>query len=231
MKTAMRVGLLLLCVGLVAFFSWNGSRLIVAKAAAGPANGVHEYHFENVLGTSLDMKVKAASDADADRAEEAALQEFDRENGILSAWTGDSEFARWQKTHGTAVRVSPELFEVLSLFDQWRERTGGALDASAEAAVEVWKKAASEGRKPTDAELSAAVVEMQRPHWKLDAAARTATHLDDAPIALNSFAKSYITGHAADAALRAGADGVALNVGGDIVLRGDIADKVAIANP
>ena len=201
---------------------------------AVPANvpiRAHAFHYENVLGTSLDMKIRAKSEGEANRAAAAALAEFDRENLILSAWTQESEFSRWMKTQGTAEKVSPELFEVLALFDAWKTRTRGALDASAETAVEVWKKAAAEGRTPTQAELDAAVAEMQRPHWRLDAATRTATHLDDAPIALNSFAKSYITGHAADKALAAGATGVVLNVGGDIVLRGDVTENVAIANP
>ena len=195
------------------------------------AAGLRVFHYENVLGTSLDMKLRAGSDAEADKAEAAVLAEFDRENLILSAWTPESEFSRWMKTRGTAEKVSPELFEVLALFDGWREKTGGALDASAEAAVRVWKAAAAEHRQPTDVELAAAVAVMQRPHWRLDYQARTATHLDDAPIALNSFAKSYISGHAADAALKAGATGVELNVGGDIVLRGNVTEKVAIANP
>jgi thiamine biosynthesis lipoprotein len=195
------------------------------------AAGLRVFHYENVLGTSLDMKLRAGSDADAEKAEAAVLNEFDRENLILSAWTPESEFSRWMKTRATAEKVSPELFEVLALFDGWRQKTGGALDASAEAAVRVWKAAAAEHRTPTDAELAAAVAVMQRPHWRLDYKARTATHLDDAPIALNSFAKSYISGHAAEAALKAGATGVELNVGGDIVLRGDVTEKVAIANP
>jgi len=204
---------------------------VLPLQAANSPRQIHVFHYENVLGTSLDMKVRAASDGEASRAAEAALAEFDRENKILSAWSADSEFSRWTKTHGTAEKVSPELFEVLSLFDAWKTKTDGALDASAETAVRIWKKAAAEGRTPTQSELNAAVAEMQRPHWKLDAATHTATHLDDAPIALNSFAKSYITGHAANKALAAGATGVVLNVGGDIVLRGDMTESVSIANP
>ena len=204
---------------------------VLPAVAVSAAREPRVFHYENVLGTSLEMKIQAKSDAEADRAAAAALAEFDRENKILSAWTAESEFSRWMKTRGTAERVSPELFEVLALFDAWRVKTDGALDASAETAVRVWKQAAAEGRTPTKPELSAAVAEMQRPHWRLDAAARTATHLDDAPIALNSFAKSYITGHAADKALAAGATGVTLNVGGDIVLRGNVTDSVAIADP
>jgi thiamine biosynthesis lipoprotein ApbE len=123
------------------------------------------------------------------------------------------------------------LLDVLSLFDAWRRQTGGALDASAETAVRVWKQAEADHREPTSEELAAAVRTMQQAHWKLDRAAGTATHLDDAPIALNSFAKSYIADRAASAALAAGASGISLNLGGDIVLRGTLTEQVAIANP
>ena len=91
----------------------------------------------------------------------------------------------------------------LSLFDKWRGLTDGALDASAETITRVWKRAAAENRIPSQAELDAAVASVRRVHWKLDAVNRTATHTSDAPLAMNSFVKSYIAGHAADAALSA----------------------------
>src|ERR1019366_9227608 len=57
--------------------------------------------------------------------------------------------------------------------------------------------------------------------WTLDRAAHTATHLDRAGIALNSFAKSYIAGRAADAALAVrSVSSVVVNIGGDLVVRG-----------
>ena len=202
-----------------------------ALLAQSPVNGVYTRQYENVLGTSLEMKLRAPDLTTEQRAEAAALAEIDRENNILSAWQPTSEFSLWLKTHETPVRVSPELLDVLSLFDGWRQQTGGALDASAETAVRVWKTAEADHRQPTAKELSAAVNSMQQPHWKLDRTAGTATHLDDAPIALNSFAKSFITGHAASAALAAGATGVSLNMGGDIVLRGSLTQKIAVANP
>src|SRR6185437_13821200 len=146
--------------------------------------------YENVLGTSLELKIGARNAAEADRAAAAARREIGREAAILSAWDRSSEFSRWDASPGRPTRVSPELFETLALFDQWRERTGGALDASAEAAVRVWKRAAAENRTPAPAELAAAVTEMKQAHWSLDPAARTATRLDQTPIALNSFAKS-----------------------------------------
>lgn len=199
--------------------------------AQSPVNGIYTRQYENVLGTSLEIKLRAPDAATEQKAEAAVLAEIDRENAILSAWQPNSEFSVWLKTRNTPVKVSPELLDVLSLFDGWRQQTGGALDASAETAVRVWKSAEADQRTPTAQELSAAVATMQQPHWKLDRAAGTATHLDDAPIALNSFAKSYITGHAASAALAAGATGVSLNMGGDIVLRGSLTQKIAVANP
>lgn len=130
------------------------------------------------------------------------------------------------------MRVSPELFEVLGLFDKWRERTDGALDAPAEAITRVWQAAAAEKRLPAQAELNAAVASVQKAHWKLDPVNRTATHLSETPLAMNSFVKSYIVGHSADAALRvAGVRGVVVNIGGDLVVRGDWIEPVDIANP
>ncbi len=193
--------------------------------------GTRVFHHENVLGTSLELKLRVADGAQAVKAESAVLAEIDRCDRILSAWRADSEFSRWTRTQGTAEPVSAELMDVLYLFDGWRQQTGGALDASAESATRLWQQAALTGKAPTAAERAAVVRTMQAPHWTLDRVAGTATHLDDAPLALNSFAKSYIAGRAAEAALSAGAKGVLLNIGGDLVMRGDWTERVAIADP
>ena len=210
--------------------------LLAALTAGGSSDAPHGrpfiFNYENVLGTSLELKIDAGDYTAADRADAAARREIERETGILSAWDSQSEFNRWAASIGQPVRVSPELFETLALFDVWRDRTGGALDASAETIVRVWKKAEREGREPSRAELVAAVNDVRRPHWKLDGAAHTAAHLDHAPIALNSFAKSYIAGHAAGAALAvSGVSSVVVNIGGDLVVRGPRSEAVDIADP
>ena len=193
--------------------------------------GTWTFHHEHVLGTSLEVKVRASSFADARRAEAAALTEIDRQDGILSAWRGDSEFSRWAATRFEAVPVSPELFAVLAGFEHWRDRTGGALDASAESAVRLWRRAAAEGSQPSEVEIAETKEAMAQPHWQLDAVHGTATRLTDVPLALASFAKSYVSGHAADAAMHSGASGMMLNVGGDVVVRGMMRQIVEIADP
>lgn len=203
--------------------------------AAGMPNGrerLHTFHHENVLGTSLEIKIATTAPADAAKAESAALAEIDRLAKILSTYDPQSEVSRWARTSGQPVRVSPELFEVLGLFDQWRARTGGALDASAEVVSRVWKQAAAQGRTPAQAEMAAAVASVQRRHWRLDAAARAATHESDAALALNSFTKSYIVNRAAEAALASdNVRGVVVNIGGDLVVRGAWSEAVDIADP
>ena len=190
------------------------------------------FHYENVLGTSLEIRVAASSTGQAEKADQSVLGAIDRESRILSSWDPQSEFSKWFRTMGEPVHVSPELFEVLSLFDKWRGLTHGALDASAENITRVWKRAAAENRLPTQAELNAAVAGVRRVHWKLDAASGTATHTSDVPLAMNSFVKSFIAGRSAEAALRAsGAQGLVVNIGGDLVVRGEWSEPVDVADP
>jgi thiamine biosynthesis lipoprotein ApbE len=193
--------------------------------------GIWSYHQEHVLGTSLEFSVSAASQAEADRAEAMVLAVFDHDDAVLSTWRTDSEVSRWAKTSLEPVAVSPELFDILAAFDSWRERTDGALDASVEAATRLWQNTTAEGRIPSDHEIAVAVEAMQQPHWSLDRKHRTATRLSGVPLALASFTKSYISSRAANAALKAGATGVMLNVGGDVIVRGNLTQLVAVADP
>ena len=207
----------------------------IAKPEGNPkSKKMHLFisHYENVLGTSMEIKVSAPSSSEDAKAETAALQEIDRLSRILSGYDPSSEFSHWLKSSGEAVRVSKELFEVLSLFDDWRSRTNGAMDASAEVINKLWKQAASNQRAPSQAELDLAIREVQQKHWMLNSPAQTATHLDNAPLMLNSFTKSYIIRHAAEAAMATGqVDAVIVNIGGDLIVLGNIHENVSVSNP
>jgi thiamine biosynthesis lipoprotein ApbE len=209
---------------------------LVVAAAAAVAIHAHvqpfPFHYENVLGTSMDVTVVAHTRDQAAAAAAIVLARIDGDANILSGYDARSEFSRWFRTVGEPVRVSPELYEVLTLFDAWRQRTGGALDASAQAVSAIWTQAARAGQLPSDAAIAQAVSDVRRPHWRLDPAARSATHLDSTPLILNSFTKSYII----DRAVRAGLDskgvrGVVVNIGGDLVTRGAWTERVGITDP
>ena len=210
---------------------------LIASSFGAPTNlpgarRFYTFQHENVLGTAFELKVQAGTEAAAQLAETAALNQIEREAKILSGYDSTSEFSRWTRTRGQAVPVSPELFEVLAMYDRWRTQTNGALDAAAEAIGRVWKAAATAGRLPTTSELQAAVAAVHQPHWRLDPAARTATHLTATPLMLNSFTKSYIIGHAADAVMHTpNVTAAIVNIGGDLVVRGAWTEQINLADP
>jgi thiamine biosynthesis lipoprotein ApbE len=205
-----------------------GAALLTVRPRAQP----YTFHYENVLGTSMDLTVLAGSEEAAKAGEAAALRQIDHDARILSGYDRASEFSRWFQTRGAAAPISPELFDVLGLFDTWRARTGGALDASAERVSRVWKAAAVGRQLPSDADLAMAVHDVRQRHWILDPVARTATHVTDTPLILNSFTKSYIVDRAARAVLATPSiRGVVVNVGGDMVVRGDWTETVRVTDP
>jgi FAD:protein FMN transferase len=210
--------------------------LALASAAyrlrAVPDSRIHVSHFESVMGTSLEIKVESRSNLAAHHAEEAVLAEIARLSKILSGYDADSEFSRWFRSSAVPIKVSPELIEVMTAFDDWRTRTSGALDPSAEAFSGLWKQAAVEGRLPGAAELQVALNRVHQRHWIVNPVSSTATHTSDVPLVLNSFTKSYIVDRAAREAIRIpGVNGVLINSGGDVVVRGNWTQTVGIADP
>jgi thiamine biosynthesis lipoprotein len=206
--------------------------MAVGTAPVWPGPTMFAKSYEGVMGTSLDLKIVATSAGAAARAEAAVLAEIDRESRILSGYDSTSEFRRWTTTIDTPVAVSPELFDVLQRFDAWRTRTAGALDASAETVSLVWKAAEAAGRMPSTDDLTAAVNAGHHAHWRLNMADHTATHLDAAPLVLNSFTKSYIVDRAAARGLAVpGVRGLVVNAGGDLVTRGDWSETVDVTDP
>lgn len=189
-------------------------------------------HYENVLGTSMELKISATSQKQALLAEAAALTEIDRLNKVLSSYDVNSEFSLWMKTFNQPVHVSKDLFTVLSLFDQWRMQTNGALNASAEVISKLWKQSATAGHIPTQEDISNAILQVKQTHWILNTTDQSATHLSNAPLRLNSFAKSYIIQSATNAAMSAAKiSGILVNIGGDMVITGDMNEPVQISDP
>ena len=189
-------------------------------------------HFENVLGTSMEIKIQTFTVNQQSIVEKAVIKEITRLSKILSTYDATSEFSKWMNTYQRAVPVSKELFEVLGLFDQWRIRSNGALDASAQVITKLWQNAALLQELPSAAEMKNAVSEVKKIDWQLDPVHHTATHLTNSPLVLNSFTKSYIIQHAAEVAMQIEkVQSVVVNIGGDIVVAGKSNETIQISNP
>lgn len=214
-------------------FSVIASILLLFICSAGaPVSQVYQFNYENVLGTSFELKVVASSWQLASTAERVALAEIDRLNSILSTYDPTSEVCRWQKTLNNEVSISTELFEVLILFDQWKVKSGGALNASAGIASALWKKASDNQVLPTAEELALATVAMNRPQWELNTTHRTATHLSTDPLVLSSFVKSYIINKVSEKIMSLpGVTGAVINIGGDIMVTGIQQETIRVSDP
>ncbi len=189
-------------------------------------------HYENVLGTSMVVKIFTKSEHQSLIAETAALKEISRLSNILSVYNAESEVSKWLKSYNQPIVVSEELFSVLSLFDKWRVKTNGALDASAQIINKLWKESANNGEVPNESSIIKAVADVNQIHWKLDPKANTASHTSHSPLMLNSFVKSYIIQSAVNVAMKdAKLQGIIVNIGGDMIIAGDITETVAVSNP
>lgn len=219
----------------------RGSRSIVLLAmscfcslrACGAPAEEFTFQREDVMGTSLELRL-AADDLEAARSAEArVLREIDRLSRILSGYDEASEFRRWQAGGERPVKASSELFRLLQACDDWRERSGGAFDPRVEAMSSLWTRAASQHRMPTDEETAAARAIMRSPAWRLDPAAGTILRLTACPLSLNAIAKGYIVERACEMAMREGRGvrGVLLNVGGDLRVAGELTGRVGISAP
>ena len=84
------------------------------------------YHFDHVLGTSLDISVSTSSERAANFAVEIIFAEIERLRRVFSPVDPDSELGRLNQTNGP-VSVSPDLVRVLGLYEAWNGLTNGAL--------------------------------------------------------------------------------------------------------
>ena len=208
---------------------------IIANPLNFKANKIQKTYttqYENVLGTSFELKVKAASNKQAVYAEKIALSEIARLSKILSSYNPNSEFSIWCKTQGKAVKVSPELLEVLSFYEKWNKLTKGALNPAFEIVNQIWVKAGTNQQLPTNDQLNAAVKIANEKQWTIDYNNATVTHLTNTPLVLNTFVKSFIIQKTTQKILnQTGVSNVVMNIGGDVLVQGDEVEIVQIVDP
>lgn len=111
-------------------FTSNIARKFRALRQGAGSPRARIYSYDHVLGTSLELQVRARSERSAKRAESEVLIEIDRLDNILSGWSPSSEFSRWRASQGEEPRMSPDLTEVLRRAEEWRAITDGAFNTA-----------------------------------------------------------------------------------------------------
>ncbi|MHB8283187.1 MAG: DUF2271 domain-containing protein [Caulobacteraceae bacterium] len=190
----------------------GGAALLCAPVVAHATP--FQFHYDHVLGTSLDITVLARDEASALMAATAAKREIARLDSVLSAWRPDAELARLNA--GDGGRVSPELFDVLARCEAWRQTTRGAFDCRVGGPLALWRTAQTSDVPGADAlERTLAAAQAEAP---LDPATRTVSRPTGLQFTVDGFAKGYIV----DAALKAAREatpqlaGMMIDIGGDL---------------
>ncbi|MFM7130146.1 MAG: FAD:protein FMN transferase, partial [bacterium] len=203
-----------------------------AKSADKPA----EYHFshENILGTSLDLRVAAENLNSARLAESAVLASIERQAKVYSTYDASSELSRLQQRPvGEAVRASAGLRRMLSHSQLWNERTAGAFDVRIESLSRLWSNASKTGQMPTHSEIQGVLAKIGRTQLLVDDEAETIKRTGDAPITFNAIATGTIIDEACREVLAGGYGvfGLMIDIGGDIRVAGEMESLIGVAHP
>lgn len=196
------------------------------------SSGMYVSQMDHLLGTSLDLKIASSHYGAAKKAEANLLAEVKRLSQILGSYHPNTEFNQWLSSQGEFKPVSQDLLQVLRLFDTWQEKTGGLINASSEEISRVWKSASDQKQMPDAEKIQQAVNVAQQKHWEINEAEQSVARTSQAALRLHSFAKSYVMQQAAEVALATeGVQGIVLNVGGDILVKGNGVDQISIKDP
>ncbi len=151
------------------------------------------------MGTMFRIVLYAPDTACASKAARAALARIQTLDHIMSDYDPSSELVKLSdKAGGPPVKVSADLFRVLSAGEDLAQRSGGAFDITVGPVVRLWRRARRQHELPDPARLSQARSLVGYQNLRLDLETRTAELLKPGMrLDLGAIAK----GDAADQAL------------------------------
>ncbi len=178
---------------------------------------------EGVMGTTclLIARVPLGEQEKGVKALDAAEEALRRVEAAMSVHLEDSEISRLNRAPGgTKVPLSPWTLRVLRLARSIWKCTGGAFDVTCRPLLRLWKKAAREGRLPSEEEIARA---RKASHWDLleilpGGVRKKSPSLE---LDLGGIAKGFAIDRALEAMMAAGARAGLVDVGGDLRAFGD----------
>ena len=193
---------------------------------------VHQYHFEIVLGTFLELQIESDQTLNGQNIKDNILSEIDRLANILSHYDPDTEINRWQLGQIPGTGLSPELKTVLARAEYWRHQTSGAFEVRTEHLSQLWKQAELNGRFPTAEERHQLLSTFSVAPYQLDAV-DAAENKPLVKISLDGLAKGYILDQVCESVRRKypAVNNFLINIGGDIRKLGDSTWRIDIENP
>lgn len=162
-----------------------------AAQNAGPdGQTLVRIHRDHVLGTSLDLAVRA----DAKMAEaflQAVLKEVERLDAVFSHWRQDTPVAALLRGE-TLVAAPVELIQLLQRAESLRLQTRGAFDVRIGGVVQLWREAVANGKPPASETLEAALRSMRGSSFTVDVASGSIAPMGTLHLLLDGIGKGAI---------------------------------------
>jgi thiamine biosynthesis lipoprotein len=191
----------------------------LAAASGEPAPSLIRFEAsEPHMGTTFTVVLYAPDAARAARASRAAFSRIAELDARLSDYRQNSEAMRLTRDAvGIAVRVSDDLYRVLSLSLAMSNRTGGAFDATVGPLSHLWRRARRQSELPHRVDIEAARAVSGPALVHLDVASRS-VRLARAGMRLDfgGIAKGYAADSALDALRATGTRRALVVAGGDV---------------
>lgn len=177
------------------------------------------YEFtQNHMGTQFRIVLYADRSETANEAARAAFARVEELNSRFSDYRDDSELNELCRSTGP-VRISNDLFQILSLSREWSELTGGAFDITAAPAIRLWRRARRTVELPDSNQLRRARELIGYRNWSLDHNDRTVRlGKHGMQLDLGGIAKGFAADQALASLARFGIDRALVAAGGDVVV-------------
>ena len=204
-----------------AIFGWALTNLVSTRSLERfPHPGTLErFEFSRFkLGTRFRIVFYAGSGELAAEAARRAFERVDELDQLLSDFRGDSELSMVNAGAGnSAIRVSRELYEVLSASQRLSQQSGGVFDVTVGPVVKLWRRSFRSKTIPPGGELEAARLRVGFEHLLLDPGSQTVLlRYKGMKLDLGGVAKGFVADEVASLLRSRGISRLLINAGGDI---------------
>jgi thiamine biosynthesis lipoprotein len=171
------------------------------------------------MGMPVHLRVYAPDEETGRRVCRAAFERIAELNLILSDYEPESELSQLVRRAGAGpVRVSDDLFNVLSASLRIAQETDGLLDPTAAPVVRLWRQARAEGRPPDQNRIQQALATVGYRRLVLNDRDQTAQlRLPGMRLDLGAIAKGYVGDEALKTLRAHGITRAMFEAGGDMV--------------
>lgn len=194
---------------------------LLLTLALGTARADWHHREAAIMGTRIAVELWSDDDAAGERAVEAVLGEMRRVDALMSHYKPDSQLSQInQRADREAVKVDPELAQLILRAAQLSELTGGAFDITYASVGYLYDYRAH--TRPTDAEIAAGLGAIDWRHVIVDPQASTVRFSrKGVRIDLGGIAKGYAVDRAIGIVQSMGIAHASVTAGGDSRIIGD----------